>query len=295
MIGDASALRDQVRAGGDGAALSNATALSLMKAQAFALTTPITGGVQLQLQMQNQTAPVTADAQVADLDAFIKSLEEREVSLTQQIADVTQRLQTGEGYPMPLESSEQTRITEAISNTYLSLFDVGTIGQLSEGVPVTNPLTIAAQNKAVEILSFSIENIGAASLADTQTTNAAIENLQKRLAEAQAGLEKEQSTMDRLKADRDLKKETSETLARKQAEVALTSAVTGSQVRLASPALPPDQRTMGLLPKIAGASFIGLLAGIVLAFICHYALQDRINRIPDKGAFNRITRWVLKS
>jgi hypothetical protein len=52
---------------------------------------------------------------------------------------------------------------------------------------------------------------------------------------------------------------------------------------------------MGLLPKIAGASFIGLLAGIVLAFICHYALQDRINRIPDKGAFNRITRWVLKS
>lgn len=295
MIGDARAMRDQVRAGGDAAAQSNATALSLMKSQAFALTTPISGSTQLQLQMQSPTTPVTADAQAADLDAFIQSLESREASLTTQIAEVTKRLQTGEGYTLSAGNEEQSKITEAISNTYPLLFDVGTIGQLSEGVPVTNPLTVAAQNKATEILQFSIENLGAGTLASTETSDAAIQRLQKRLTEAQARLEKETATFERLKTDRDLKRETADTLARKQAEVALTTAVAGSEVRLASPALPPEQRTMGLMPKIAGAAMVGLLAGILLAFICHYALQDRINRIPDKGAFNRVTRWVLKS
>jgi hypothetical protein len=204
-------------------------------------------------------------------------------------------LQTGNGYTFPSADNETSLIAAAISTTYPLLFEVGAIGQLSEGVPVTNPLTLAAQNKASEILNFSIDNLTAGSIANEQPTDAAIQRLQKQLAEAQAGMEKEQATLNSLKTDRDLKRETTETLARKQAEVALTTAVTGSEVRLASPALPPSGRTMGLLPKIAGAAAVGLLAGILLAFICHYALQDRINRIPDKGAFNRTARWVLKS
>jgi capsular polysaccharide biosynthesis protein len=295
MTGDAQAMRDQVRAGGDGAAQSNATALSLMKANAFALTTPISGTAQLQLQMQNQTAPVTADAQVADLDAFIKSLQAREQSLTQQIEEVSIRLQTGNGYTIPNAGDDQSSIAQAISSTYPLLFDVGNIGQLSENVPITNPLTTAAQNKASEILDFSIDNLTAGSFASSDVSNASIERLQRRLSEAQASLEKEQATYDRLKVERDLRRETSETLARKQAEVTLASAVSGSEVRLASPALPPDRRMMGTLPKIAIAALIGLLMGVVLAFIAHYALQERINRIPDKGAFNRMTRWVFQT
>lgn len=295
MIGDAQAMRDQVRAGGDAAAQSNATALSLMKSQAFALTTPISGSVALQLQMQDQTTAVTADAQVTDLEAFVKSLQSREASLTQQINDVSTRLQTGDGYILSNAANEQSKIAQAISSTYPLLFDVGSIGQLSENVPVTNPLTTAAQNKASEILNFSIDNLTAGSFAGNDASNAAIVRLQKRLSEAQARMEKEQATYNQLKTERDLKLETSETLARKQAEVTLASAVSGSEVRLASPALPPDRRTMGLLPKVAIASLIGLLAGVVLAFIAHYALQDRINRIPDKGAFNRMTRWVFKT
>lgn len=295
MIGDAQAMRDQVRAGGDAAAQSNATALSLMKSQAFALTTPISGSVALQLQMQDQTAPVTADAQVADLDAFVKALQSREVSLSEQINVVSQRLQTGDGYNMPSINNDQSKIAQAISSTYPLLFDVGRIGQLSENVPVTNPLTTAAQNKASEILNFSIDNLTAGSFAENGVSNAAIERLQKRLSEAQASLEKEQATYDKLKAERDLKRETSDTLARKQAEVTLASAVSGSEVRLASPALPPESRTMGLLPKVAIATLVGLLIGIVLAFIAHYALQERINRISNKGAFNRMTLWVFKT
>lgn len=295
MIGDAQAMRDQVRAGGDAAAQSNATALSLMKAQAFALTTPISGSVPLQLHVQEQTTPVNADAQLADLDAFVKSLQARETSLTQQITDVTKRMQTGDGYILPNPDNDNSKIAQAISETYPLLFDVGSIGQLSENVPITNPLTTAAQNKATEILNFSIDNLTAGQFASSNISNAAIERLQKRLSEAQANLEKEQATYDRLKTERDLKRETSETLARKQAEVSLASAVAGSEVRLASPALPPDRRTTGLLPKVGIAMLIGLLAGVVLAFIAHYALQDRINRIPDKGAFNRMARWVFRT
>jgi capsular polysaccharide biosynthesis protein len=296
MLGDATAMRDQVRAGGEGAAQSNATALSLMKSQAFALNTPITGTVQLQLQMQdNAGAAPSAEVMLADLNAFIDALEARETSLSEQILVVTQRLQTGDGYTLPDAVNENSRIANAISTTYPLLFDVGVIGQLSEGVPVTNPLTTAAQNKASEILNFSIDNLTAGNIAANQQGDAAIDRLQKQLAEAQAGLEKEQSTLNRLTTDRDLKRETTETLARKQAEVALSSAVSGSEVRLASPALPPSARMSGLLPKIAIASLIGLLAGVLLAFVCHYALQERINRIPEKGAFNRMSRWVLKS
>ncbi len=295
MIGDAQAMRDQVRAGGDAAAQSNAIALSLMKANAFALTAPISDSVALQLQMQDQATPITASAQLADLEAFVKSLQARETSLTQQINDVTARLQTGDGYTLPNGNNSHSRIAQAISDTYPLLFDMGDIGQLSENVPITNPLTAAAQNKAAEILNFSIDNLTAGSFASNDVSNVAIERLQKRLSEAQASLEKEQATLDRLKSERDLRRETSETLARKQAEVTLASAVSGSEVRLASPALPPDRRTMGLLPKVAIAALIGLLIGVVLAFIAHYALQERINHIPDKSAFNRMARWVFKT
>jgi uncharacterized protein involved in exopolysaccharide biosynthesis len=251
--------------------------------------------VQLQLQMQDSTTPATADAQLADLNAFIESLEAREASLTKQIDEVASRLQTGNGYTLPSATNEQSQIAKAISTTYPLLFDVGIIGQLSEAVPVTNPLTIAAQNKASEILNFDIDSLTSGSIAREQPADSAIQRLQKQLAEAQAGLEKEQATLNQLTTDRNLKRETAETLARKQAEVTLTSAVTGSEVRMASLALPPDRRTMGLLPKIAGAAVVGLLAGILLAFICHYALQNRIDCIPDKGRFNRAARWVLKS
>jgi capsular polysaccharide biosynthesis protein len=291
FIGDATAMRDQVRAGGDVAAQSNGVALTLLKSQAFALTAPISAS--LQLQLQDQTTPTTAEAQLADLDAFISALQKRDEALTAEIAALSDRLLTGAGYTLNISDTTQSRIAQAISATYPSLFELGDIGQLSEAVPVTNPLTLAAQEKAGEILRFQSNNISTSALTENGTEDPTIIGLQKRLQEAQAALEKEQATFDRLRKDRDLKLETAETLARKQAEVTLTSAVAGSEVRLASPALPPERRTVGTSMYVAIAALIGFIIGIILAFILHAFFDDKIARMPKTGAFNRAARWVL--
>lgn len=290
LIGDAKAMRDQVKAGGDAAAQSNSLALSLLKSQAFGLTVPISAN--LQIQIDGQTAPATAVEQTADLDALIAALEQRDAALTKEIDALSNRLLTGAGYRLDTAQIEQSQIAEAISNTYALLFDVGVIGRLSESVPVTNPLTAAAQERAGEILRFRSEALSIGSLVENGGDEV-IQRLQQRLQTAQAQLEKEQATFDQLRRERDLKRDTVETLARKQAEVTLATAVTGSEVRLASPAIPPERRTTGLLPKVAIAALSGFIIGLIAAFVIHAFFEDAVARIPDRGAFNRAARWVL--
>ena len=290
LAGDAKAMRDQVKAGGDAAAQSNSLALSLLKSQAFGLTVPISANVQI--QMDGQAIPTTAEEQAADLDSLITALEQRDAALTEEINAISNRLLTGEGYRLDTSQIEQSQIISAISSTYPLLFDVGTIGRLSEGVPVTNPLTQAAQERASEILRFRSESLSIKALVENGDDEV-IQQLQQRLQIAQSALEKEQATFDQLRRERDLKRDTAETLARKQAEVTLATAVTGSEVRLASTALPPERRTTGLLPKVAIAALAGLLIGIVAAFVIHAFFQDAVARIPKQGWFNRAARWVL--
>ncbi len=294
LVGSARAMRDQVRAGGDAAAQSNSLALSLLKSQAFGFTVPISGN--LQIQIDTQAAPTTANEQVADLDSLITALEQHDAALTAQIEALSNRLLSGEGYRLDTAQLGESRIAEAISQTYGLLFDVGVIGQLSESVPVTNPLTKAAQQRASEILRFfRSDALSIGALVDNGNEDETIQRLQQRLQAAQSQLEKEQTTFDQLRRDRDLKRDTVETLARKQAEVSLATAVTGSEVRLASPAIPPARRTTGLLPKVAIAALSGLLIGVIAAFVLHAFFQDAVARIPNKGAFNRAARWVLMS
>jgi capsular polysaccharide biosynthesis protein len=291
FIGDATAMRDQVQAGGDAAAQSNSMALNLLKSQAFALTVPISTNVQIQLQ--NQTVPVTADGQLADLEALVSALTKRDAALSAEIEALSAKILRGEGYELDTPNADQSRIAAVISATYPSLFELGAIGRLSEAVPVTNPLTIAAQEKASDILRFQSSNLSTGALIENGHKDETITRLQSRLQEVQAQLEKEQATFDRLKQERDLKRETAETLARKQAEVGLASAVAGSEVRLASPALAPERRTVGTTMYIVIAALIGLVIGIILAFVIHAFLEDKVARIPKTGAFNRAARWVL--
>ena len=291
LIGDAMAMREQVRQGGDAAAQSNSVALSLLKMQAFAFTVPISGNVQVSIQ--NQATSVTADDQVADVSALVTSLTERDKTLAAQIKVVSKRLLTGDEYRFDVSSVDSSKVTEAISSTYSLLFDVGPVGKLSEAVPVTNPLTLAAQQKAGEILRFRSDTLSVSSIADNGLSDESIQRLQKRLTDAEAQLEKEQSTHAQLKRDRDLKRDTADTLARKQAEVNLTSAVAGSEVRMASPALPPERRVTGVLTTVGIASLIGLLLGIVLCFIANAIVGDDANKVPGRGTLGRLARWTL--
>lgn len=293
LIGDARAMRDQVAVGGDAAAESNRLALQLLKTQAFGLTVPISTNVQIQLDTSMTLA--TAEAQLEDIDALIRALEGRDVALSNEIAGIASRLLSGTDYQLDTTQIESSQITAAISESYPLLFDVGVIGKLSEAVPITNPLTQAAQERAREILQFRSQDLSVGALAQNGQADETIARLQQRLQTAQSQLEKEQATFDRLLRERDLRRDTVETLARKQAEVTLASAVTGSEVRLASVALPPERRTMGLLPKVAIAALIGFIVGILAALIIHAFFEDDVARIPPTHAFNRVARWVLKA
>lgn len=290
LIGDARAMRDQVAAGGNAAAESNRLALQLLKTQAFGLTVPISTNVQIQLDTSMTLA--TAEAQLEDIDALIRALEGRDVALSNEITDIASRLLSGANYRLDTTQIESS-ITAAISESYPLLFDVGVIGKLGEAVPITNPLTQAAQERAREILQFRSQDLSANVLAQDSQADEVIARLQRRLQTAQSQLEKEQATLDRLTRERDLRRDTVETLARKQAEVTLASAVTGSEVRLASLALPPERRTMGLLPKVAIAVAIGLIVSILAALIIHAFFEDNIARIHPTHALNRVARWVL--
>jgi capsular polysaccharide biosynthesis protein len=292
MIGAARSMRDQVNAGGDTAAASNGSALSLLKTQAFALTVPVSANVEIQLQ-NTQALSQTATAQLMDLDALIEALEERDRALTEEIDKLSQKMMSGSGYRLQTSQVITSKVAEAISVTYPSLFEVGQVGKLSESVPATNPLTLAAQDKANEMLRFQSSSLMVDPFTDGDATISVINRLQIEIRKAQAELEKQRAAMQGLTEQRDLTRETASTLARKLAEVALTSAVTGSEVRVASPAFPPERRTLSRMTSILGGAVIGLVLGVMAAFILHAFFEDRIARITNKGAFNRAARWIL--
>jgi uncharacterized protein involved in exopolysaccharide biosynthesis len=291
LIGSASAMRDQVQRGGDEAAQSNNIALSLLKTQAFALTVPISDNIQLALPSQANLT--TAAGQVSDLDGLIVSLRDRDAAISKEIATVSERLITGKGYTFATTDDGTSPIAKVISSTYPLLFDVGTIGKLSESVPVSNPLTLAAQARAAEVLRFSATDLSASALSENGTADESIVRLQKKLASAQAELEKERSTFAQLQTERDLKRDTADTLARKQAEVTLSSAIAGSEVRLASAALPPERPVIGRTTFVAIAALAGLVLGIGLCFVAYMIIGNNATKIHGDSPLSRTARAIL--
>lgn len=289
---DARSMQIAIEAGGDGAARSNAAALSLLKTQAFALSVPASGTIELRIEQPSDSAAPTAAAQLADVLGLIKALEAREITLSAQIQLLSTALQSGTAYSLSLPSNQATYISDAISNTYGSLFDVGQIGLLSESVAITNALTLSAQKKAEEIVGDQLS--GLSTNAANSPTNAVFTQLQNELRQAQAQLENQQAQRQRLIKERDLKRETSETLARKLTEVGLSDTIAGSEVIVASSAFVPTTRASSRLVVIGIAALIGLLIGVLLAFI-HEAKVTGGGRFSrgTSAPFDRATRWVF--
>ncbi len=291
FIGDAAAMRDQVQQGGDAAVQSNSIALSLLKSQVFALNVPLSTTVQLQLSPVATTA--TASELVTDLNGLIASLKGREKSLTEEIKSVSDRLLSGTSYDLDVSKTDTSALSVAISNTYPLLFEVGEIGKLSEAVPITNPLTLAAQDKAKEILTFNTDSLSAGALVGNTSSDKVIQQLQGRLTVARANLEGQQSTFEQLQRERNLKRDTADSLARKQAEVSLSKAIASSEVRLASQALPPERPVTGRSLFVGIAALVGLLLGVVMTFIANAVIGADPAKVPGTGGFARAARWVL--
>ena len=93
---------------------------------------------------------------------------------------------------------------------------------------------------------------------------------------------------------RDVERDAYSTLLSKQTEVQVSDALTGSEVRFASEALVPDQRTVGrslyaLVGAVAGFIIALLIALIMSLFPANSPIKERLIANP----LVRVVRWVF--
>ena len=112
-------------------------------------------------------------------------------------------------------------------------------------------------------------------LVSTNALEQRIQSLTQELIELQAQLEAEQARERELAQARDLAWETHQTMARKLAEIEVTTQALSSDVRIAAPALKPEQAMpRGRLMNTAIAGTLGLMVGVFGAFIIEWWRQE---------------------
>lgn len=251
MMQKSNAMRQQLIAGGDAAASSNYVALISLKAQVYSTTLPI-------FQVSN-LPQASANAQITDLDALIGVLNSQIAQYDRSIVALSQQLAVSNA---TLTQSTAILPPNIISNTYLSLFDLGSVARLSSGVPTSNALSTASSQQAQALAqlqnSFVFEN----SSSDETTRN-----MVATMRDAHAKLEQEQAMKSQLIQARDIARDTFNSLSRKQAELSVASAVSNTEVRFAAPAVTPLNRvsTQSSYPLIG--IVIGVIIGILFVFI----------------------------
>ncbi len=155
---------------------------------------------------------------------------------------------------------------------------------------------IAAQSQALLAVPAA-PGLAAGGTFTAPVTSQTVAALQGQVRSLQAELEKVQATWHTLTQTRELAWETYSTLANKQSEVTVAAAVSGSEVRFALPAVPPNQRSSSRLTPVLVALLVGLLLGAMAAYMVEYLLGDRPPRPALAGSpsapWNRLWRWSL--
>lgn len=285
LIGDAEALRAQIEAGGDSVAQSNALALNLMKAQAFALA--LSPGVDLQLQMPTEPRAVSAAQQRRDVEALIASLNQRLSAVETEIAALEQKLVSGAAYTLTAAPDLSSLYAQVLSETFSSLLKPEYAQQLIASVNITalEPL-LQVQGGSARILDELAQKvIGLPTLAE----------LEQSILQAQSDLEREAATLNLLTLERDAKRETLATLTRKREEVNLQRKLASIEVQLASPALPPDEREPSLLSVVVLSSLLGLVLGVIGALVIGVWLEPAVARLREHpSVLARVAYLVLQ-
>jgi uncharacterized protein involved in exopolysaccharide biosynthesis len=302
LIDDAKALREQVNKGGiSSSSAANGLAIMLLKAEAFASSADLPGDLQIHIDsISSLTA--SPEEQMRDLDALINVLEARAVELEEAIDAKSLELLNNEGYRfLATSSSEDDPLSKAIEEKYFSLYDlgdlatlseadfsgsplfeaikqkypdlfeIGDLSELTESVSADNPLAVVATEKSQELLQLRDLEALPAYAAAAEPLTRAIDKLEDEIDQLQAQLEQENATKQELVRARDLAWETYSTLARKMAEVSISSAVTGTEVKFAISAVEP---TFPIGPSkkknIVLAGIVGLMLSGGLALLLEY-------------------------
>lgn len=275
LLSDARMLREVVRTGGASSSATNALAVLLMKAEAFASSGGLPGAMQLQL------GGITgldqgAGAQATDLEALIGVLESELTELETSIQDLSRELLDNEGYDfLDTEFPTDDPLSVAINESYPQLFEIGDLAELTELISPSNPLKATAEERAKNLLQLQdLERVPEYTAA-AEPLSAAIEKLHDEVDTLRAELEKEEAQQRELTRARDLAWGSYSTLADKAVEVEITIDVGGSQVRFAAPAVPPLSPSWPRKkPSIALATVVGLMIGVGGAFGVEYLAPD---------------------
>jgi prefoldin subunit 5 len=271
LLADAQALRELVGIGGASTTTSNALAIVLLKAQAFASSGGLPGEIQLELGAISGLDQ-GASAQKADLDALLAVLEGKLAELETSIQDLSRELLSNEGYDfLNVEFPTDDPVSLAIKERYPDLFEMGDLAALTEATLPDNPLETMTDERSKELLQLQdLESIPEYTAA-AEPLSVAIEKLHDEVDALQAQLEVEQAQQRELTRARDLAWQSYRTLADKVAEVDIATGVGGTQVRFAAPAVPPRfPASPRKKLNIALGGVLGLMVGFAVAFGAEY-------------------------
>jgi hypothetical protein len=249
----ARALRDQVAAGSATSTGGGALVVELLKLQAFtqvlgpsAATRELQSQEPVQVQLEtplqiqlNAGSELSQDELLADIDALVDALEHRRGELELQIA------------------AEGQQSANADTSAYL--------GQAAGSGDASS---LSAPDQA----NAGTEEAGATglptSIGATELFNSTVFSLEEEVRGLRARLEVEEARYKQLVQERDLAWDTLKTVGNKVAELILARTVGSSEVRLASPAVPPmEPEGSGAVKAVAYGGALGLLTGIIVALV----------------------------
>jgi uncharacterized protein involved in exopolysaccharide biosynthesis len=229
LLNDTRDMLAQVEEGGEGAVISNALSLILLKSQALTTNEELPN-----LQIQITPADITQEEMLADLDAMINVLEARSVIFDQEIQSLSnQLLDVGDKDP---GSFEDTNSGEANTRSVLlALSDLKGLGDLAE------------YREGESVIDGEIQK------------------LEEELKYTNAQLEIEQARENELRRARDLAWSTYEILSKKEAELVVASQAGDIEVALAAPAMLPTNNTISMSRTLLIGVVVGALIGIGIA------------------------------
>lgn len=251
LLTNARIMRDQIQAGGEGAARSNSLALILLKTQVFEVDQVITVIPEVattftnpsKLQIQADTTELTREEMLVDLEGLITTLESRQTTLNSEIEALSQQLLELRSEPSTLSAdavenpSSQIPIGEASIQAFLNLNGLdGVISAINEDVPLERTIS----------------------------------QLENKISDLQAKLAKETDRQQELTRARDLAWQSYSNLATKQAEFEIATESLGKEVALASSAGISERNNQDVSRNIVMGALVGFLFGVSAAFIIEY-------------------------
>jgi uncharacterized protein involved in exopolysaccharide biosynthesis len=193
---------------------------------------------------------------LADIDALVDALERRRSELELQIAAEGQQLAT--------------------ADTSASLGQAAGSGDAS-GLQASDQTNAGMEAAGATGLPTSI---GAADLFDST-----VSGLEEEIRGLRARLEVEEARYKQLVQERDLAWDTLKTVGNKVAELVLARTVGSSEVRLASPAVPPaEPEDAGAVKAAVLGGIVGGLVGVFIAIVANsFGIPPFFSRRPARA------------